>query len=163
MYEIALTRIPVFLLGCGLGRAVQHGKELPGWCAILPAAGAAAFFIGIDVLGFNGMLKRFWYLIGGVSLAYLFALLFSAADRMASQNRLIRWAMRGCAGLGGASLEIYLSHIILNQIYRLTPLYREGSFRRYFVMAVIAIALAGIVSDRLVKPVSEKLLQRKSV
>ena len=158
--EIALTRIPVFLLGCAMGRAVYRGMRLPAWCGALPFVGVAAFF---GVLGFVGLSKpwvRFFYLVGGVSFAYAFALLFAGFSALAARFGLRRGslAVRGLSCVGGASLELYLSHIMVNQVYGFTPLYVAGSLGRYCVVAAISLVASLVASRFIVKPVSKRLL-----
>ena len=58
--------------------------------------------------------------------------------------------------MGGFSLELYLSHIMLNRLYRATSFYREGNLYRYTAMAVIAIISAWLAS-KLVDVIKRKI------
>ena len=42
-------------------------------------------------------------------------------------------------------MELYCTHIMLNQIYQLSPLYVDVSIKRYLVVAASAILLAWLV------------------
>lgn len=158
--EIALSRIPVFLLGCALGRTVYCHKKLPAWCAALPFVGAFLFFyvLSLDVL--ERPFFRFFYLVGGVSLAYAFALVFLGVDKLVHKVGLYQKSLllRGLSQLGGASLELYLAHITLIQIYQLSPWYTEGGFVEYLPVAALAIVVALVASKLIVAPLSKRLI-----
>lgn len=160
MTEIALTRIPVFLLGCALGRTVYRSKKLPAWCGALPFVGVIFFF---GVLRYGGLEKpwlRFFYLVGAVSLAYAFAIVFLGLDKLTAHigKGWKSLVLRGLGHLGDASLEIYLATTVLNYVYRATPWYVEGDLARYLIAMALSTAVALVVSKWVVKPISKRLI-----
>lgn len=166
MVEIGITRIPVFLLGACLGRIMSKGFKVTVWWGLVPIAGTVLFFAVLNHVSLPNPYNRFFYLVGGVCLTYVFAFIFYGLDRFSKKrNGRTNPVLRFFAFLGNSSLEIYLAHIMFNQIYRLTPIYVEGSLLRYMVMALAAVAFALAVHAYGVRPLSKwlmgKLLKKK--
>ncbi len=152
--EIALTRFPVFLLGCMTGKMIYEKKTLPSLFAIVPFLVTLLFFIVVCLKPFGGYRMRFFYLVGGVSIAYSVAILFAIFDKCGLTKKILSFF----SFIGSFSLELYLSHIMLNQVYRLTPLYVKGDLSRYLVVAGISVLIAYLASKvRLF--LSEKVLK----
>ncbi|MBQ0037988.1 MAG: acyltransferase [Clostridiales bacterium] len=133
---VALTRLPVFLVGCFLGRRVYDRHPLPPW--VIPVC-AAVFCTVIVVLEWDvlhGMWRRYFYLPGGIALTVVLAWLFHAV-----QWRPLHTVFRF---LGNMSLELYLLNIILIRLYRLLPCYDPDtpSAAGYLLLLVVNIALA---------------------
>ena len=157
--EIALTRIPVFILGSYFGKWVYEGKVVGRVFVPLTLIGSVAFFAVLDAGFLSGPMKRFFYLVGGVSLSYTFALLMYVLD-----NR-----MRCSAGcplrrflsfFGAFSFELYLAHIMVNQILRMLPLYQKGDFLQYLVVVVISCFVA-LAAHKVTNALAKKALARK--
>ena len=160
MAEIGLTRIPVFILGCALGRTVFRGKKLPAWCAVLPFLVFVGYYYVLSLGVLEKPWKRFFCAVGALSFVYAAALVFLGIDKLVKKIGLYKKSLilRFFNFLGGATLEIYLAHITLNQIYQLSPWYVEGSLARYLAMAVIAIA-AGLLVERFIdRPLCKRLI-----
>jgi peptidoglycan/LPS O-acetylase OafA/YrhL len=76
--------------------------------------GAVAFFLGMTVGNVHShWWWRFYYIIGGVSLSYLLALLFSLLSKAGA------WANRFFAFVGSFSLELYVSHTAMTGFFHL--------------------------------------------
>lgn len=146
--EIALTRIPVFVFGVYFGKLVHDKKRLGnGLVVVLCFVAAVLFFAAMhyDLID-SKMLWRFSYLIGGVSLSYALCYCFEGIDRLCNSRQSL--LLRFFSWLGGFSFELYLSHITIIQIYRLTEVYSpgQGNLIPYFVgivPAAILVAWAG--------------------
>lgn len=152
--EIALTRVPVFILGCGMGRAVYRGMRLPRVLAAVPVIGFFAFFAAWGFFDIEKPWSRFFYLIGGVSCCYTVAFLFAGIDKARTGKSIV---VRGLSAVGGYSLELYLAHIMVNQVYRLTPFFIAGDLSNYFVVATVSLILAWATSRFIVNPLSKRL------
>lgn len=140
--EIATTRIPVFILGVWVGQFVYEKREVPAGFAVLALVASVAFIVVIGMGVLHGPFKRFFYLVGGVSLSYSIALICCLFDRLPKEKRPL---YRFLSWVGGFSLELYITHIALNQILRLQPFYIEGNLAQYAAVAVAAFFLAWAV------------------
>jgi len=146
MTEIATTRFPVFILGSLIGKYTYEKRQISKWWIIPIFAVALGFLVALhfDIFGeYPKYYERFFYLLGGVSFSYGFALICCAFDRVADKAK--RPLHRFLSFVGGFSLELYLSHIMLNQVLRSMPWYIEGSLTQYLAMAAIAFVLAWVV------------------
>ena len=144
--EIAITRIPVFILGSFMGKYVYEKRKISKWWAIPIFAVAIGFLVVLYFDMFAEVEKyyeRFFYLLGGLSLSYAIALICTAFDKVAEPAK--RPLHRFLSFTGGFSLELYLSHIMLNQVMTSMPWYIEGNLVQYFAMAAIAFLLAWVV------------------
>lgn len=144
MTEVALTRFPVFILGCFMGKYVYEKVELPS----LPYI-PLAFVMFFGVLAINtfghlpGYAMHLIYLIGGVGGAYSIALICLFFDRY---FRLpARPLYRFFDFTGGFTLELYFCSIMLNQVIRLTPFYDKGNMLQYLPSMAVAYVLAWLV------------------
>lgn len=170
MIEIALTRIPIFVMGCIMGKFVFEGKMLPRYCIVLVFTISTLFLIVVCAGLVHGTWLRFFYAIGGISLSYALAYTFEflSCVFIGKSNMLGRF----CEFVGAFSLELYLSHIMLNQVVRILPIYEKGSFAIYAVVMVTSLLLAWaamkvtslIVEKRRIHPSAQKeILLRTNV
>ena len=101
----ALTRIPVFLLGCLIAPHVLSGKRLPGWtifAAVLAFAALEAARMSISPASYP--LRAVAFIPLALLVSVLCALLADRLARSAAGKALYRMF----AFAGGISLEIYL-------------------------------------------------------
>ncbi|MDO4811224.1 MAG: acyltransferase [Eubacteriales bacterium] len=152
---VAVTRLPVFLIGCYFGRKVYKGDPCPRW--LIPVC--AVVFCGViavlnrDVL--HSICRRYFYLFGGIALTFVLAWFFHAVH-WKPIHAVFRF-------LGNMSLELYLLNIILIRLYRLTPLYHPDtpSAIGYILLLVVNIALAYIaylLGKRITPPIQKWIL-----
>jgi peptidoglycan/LPS O-acetylase OafA/YrhL len=133
-YEIALGRVPVFIAGTFAGKYVFENKKLP-WL-IYPAA-AAVVLCGCFLFPYNmfdGVHYRYWSTCMGLSVMVLLEL-FLRTVRFAGMHKLL-------AVFGGMSLELYLAHVMLTRIYRISPFGEEERLLEYMVLLLCAVAIA---------------------
>lgn len=158
MTEIALTRVPVFVFGCILGRFVYEGRRV-SWLWVIPIALSVVLLFSNNAVGlFKNPSTRFVMGVGGVGLTYLFAAFFWVIDTLSKKHR--SFLLRFLSFAGGFSLELYLCHITLNQILRVLPIYQQGDFLLYALMLAVAFVCAWLVS-KLTNFVSSRLLKKK--
>lgn len=133
-YEIALTRIPVFVAGAFIGKYVFEGKKLPKIIYIAAAAviagGTWMQYAGMA----SGLIGRYWASFMGVSIMILLEL--------ALRTIRFAWLHKLLAFFGDMSLELYLAHILMIHLYRRTPFGAEKRLLEYFVLLILAIAVA---------------------
>lgn len=153
--EIALTRIPVFIFGSYFGKMVYEGKVVNRYIGLLAIAGSLAFLVLINLGILHGSAKRFFYLFGGVSLSYTLAIILHV---IASHGIKGEGAVRRALSFAGTiSFELYLAHIMCNQVLRLLPIYKEGDLAQYAVVAMIALLVA-IISGKLSTKIRDKAM-----
>lgn len=142
MVEIAVTRVPVFVIGCWIGRFVYEGREIPHPTIFVVGSVAIAimFFLvlGADVL--HGMTRRYFYIVGGVSLCAVFSLLVHALIAFFKRGGKI--VERLLSFFGAFSLEWYLAHIMVNQVLQLSPWYEKGNLGQYLVVMIVSCFIA---------------------
>lgn len=137
--EVALTRLPVFLIGCGFGQVVYRRKPFPRW--IIPLC-AIMFCCVIAVLNaeiLHGICRRYFYLFGGIALTFVLSWVF---DKVSWEPLHAVFSF-----FGNMSLELYLWNIILIRLYRNLPFYdsQHPSTAGYLALLAINIALAYVV------------------
>ncbi|MBR2835361.1 MAG: acyltransferase [Coriobacteriales bacterium] len=138
--EVGLTRFPVFMMGCFAGKYVKECRHINWVFILLAVVCSCLFFVIIHMKVFTGMYKRFFYAFGGVSLTFTFTLFFELCTRITKNPDL--GLIKFFTWVGGFSLELYLSHIMLNQVLRLQDFYVKGDFIQYAAMACCALVVA---------------------
>lgn len=144
MTEIALTRFPVFILGCYLGKAVYEDVRLPS-IPFVPLA----FLLFLMVylmhvhLHLPGYAVHMTYIFGGLGGAYSIALICLFFDeKLHLQHKPL---YRFFDFTGGFTLELYLCSIMLNQVLRMTPFFEGGNLGQYLLVMALAYVLAWLV------------------
>lgn len=151
--EIALTRIPVFLVGVFLGKQICEKKSIS---VVLVMISFLLFVLITMILYFNLNIPSFsifarylycpWVLCFVIVFAYLFSLL----------NKRSYFIFKPWEFLGKYSLEVYLIHYRVSEI--LTDRYSFSSmFKMYLCSFIITIILSYILKnliDMIVKVIS---------
>lgn len=142
---IALLRIPAFLIGVLIGKAVYEKKKIPKNRLYLMAAVAIILawplqFIGIKILG--------TYTLGylNYSLMMLFVLVLEFLSARKSLGRKICRAITSVFGwFGKYTLELYLTHVAVRLVMKRLgfPTYRLSGEA---LLVVISIILSLIIS-----------------
>lgn len=141
--EIAITRIPVFVVGIWMGKFVYEKRKVAkAWVVVAIVAMVAFFYLKFAGV-VHGQMSRFFGLVGGLGISYSLALLFCLFDRW--KEPVKRPLYRFLAWTGGFSLELYLTHIMFNQVLRMLPFYEKGDLVQYLAMAVLAFIAAWAV------------------
>ncbi|MGM9877550.1 MAG: acyltransferase [Bacilli bacterium] len=156
--EIALTRFPVFILGCIMGKFVFEDVKIPSYWKLISIIGTLLFFYVKYEKLLNGYYLRFFYLIGGVSLTYLLAILFSFIDKLIKKRK--SYFLNILSIIGEFSLELYLSHITINQIYHMLPIYEKGNLYMYLIVIILSIILASL-SHKICQLISKTINKNK--
>lgn len=132
--EIALCRIPIFLIGCVSGYYVYYKKTIcRSFYYLCFVLGIASPYI-CKTGGLPGMGARYTYIVLGVALTVCFAEGFAKISW--------KWLHKLFRFLGEMSLELYIVHIAFRfQLWRL-PFYEDGFFKEWCVIVVLSIAIA---------------------
>lgn len=135
--EIALTRIPVFLVGCYCGEYVYEDKKLDKTFLM------SLFFsmlLGVVLLKNYSLVKglRFAYFLIGLGLPLLVSIVLELLNSRTINKQLSMW--------GGLSLELYLVHIILRGIYAKSSFYGAGKVQNYGEYVLFCMVGAFVVS-----------------
>ncbi|MGN0261898.1 MAG: hypothetical protein ACI4B9_03515, partial [Eggerthellaceae bacterium] len=96
-------------------------------------------YISQCITTFSGLSRRLLYGLGGLSGCYAMAFLFEVVSRLGMIGHQFLLIL---SNLGKCSLELYCSHIMLNQVYSLSPFYVEGAPIQYLFIAVLSIILS---------------------
>ncbi len=136
--ERALTRFPIFLLGCGMGKMVHDRKKVSfAWIALPAVLLASAMVIDrTDAIVWmkSHALWRYPMLFIGFSVT-MFAGLFFHYISWKPLHRFFRF-------FGDRSLEFYLSHIILYHLFQYIWGEDPLSFARYFFLLLLSVPVS---------------------
>jgi len=147
--EIALTRMPVFTCGVFFGKHVFEKRELSKWIPLLSLICTVISFLILSNVSMPGIIRRYFYIFGGVPLTFLLARIFEITDRihLSGINRILRF-------FGGMTIELYLVHIIVITLYRTSAfgIYTEGKKSSYLILLCVCVGIAYIASriDRVI-------------
>lgn len=137
--EIALTRIPSFVLGAFAGKYVYEKKTISGWWYV----GALVSFLGtfgvLQMHLLDGSWGRWIYMFAGIPVILLLVGLFHICSW--------GWLRKFFAFFGNISLELYISHVMVIRVYRETPFYQHCRLAHYAVILVISTLIAWVASE----------------
>lgn len=152
--EIMLTRLPVFIIGCGLGKWVKEKKPIPGYVVT-----AAAVFILIYLYIFGSMISettiwvRLSYAPFAMSALIVFTWVFYKLDACG-------WIQKLFAFFGDRSLELYLSHVMIKRTWRFY--FEDKMWDPWGVLPYACILLIAVVVSTILHPligwIAKKLL-----
>ncbi len=141
--SIALTRFPIFILGCAAGRAVHERKTVRGgkpWMMPCLAAVAAASFAVMGLKLVVDPARRYFYVIPAVALSLFLPAFFSLLDTGNPAAEALRKALRY---MGDRSLELYLLHIMLaNHLLKNKPWFDRTDVKQYYLMLAACLVMA---------------------
>ena len=144
--EVALTRMPVFIMGCYAGKLVHDKKRVSKAFIPVVFVAVAAFFAVLQLDVLHGPARRFFFAFGGISISYAIALVCEGFERLFKGSKK-RPLYRFLSWTGAFTLELYVGHIMLNQaMMHFLPWYGMEDLRVYALMAVCAFFLAWAVS-----------------
>ncbi|MEG0576155.1 MAG: acyltransferase [Anaerovoracaceae bacterium] len=140
--SIGITRIPVFIIGCYVGRLIKENVYLPKIaCLLIVAMGIGAkiyivnvttfYFMGINVYG--GVV-RYVDSVYGLSLIILMVWVLPVIKEGGAVAGLLN-------GAGVISLELYLTHITIRHLARMVGIETYNPLD-YGIIIVVAVILA---------------------
>lgn len=162
--EIALTRIPAFLIGCFCGRYVYYKKKLNINILLASYIGLIVFKLLLRVIGYSDIsqiLSRYfgvWLgLVACITVAIILYLLKSE-----SINKFFGF-------FGNFTLELYMTHVLIRTIfnyygfnYSINGIYifRSG-IQNYTIVIVLSIILS-IILNKVYKKYFNKTLKKSN-
>ncbi|MBQ2971353.1 MAG: acyltransferase [Ruminococcus sp.] len=144
--EIAITRLPVFLLGAYFGKFVFEKKTAPKYlyliCFVVSAL--ALFVLSLGVL--SGVWKRWFYLVGGIPLTFVIVWVLNFIN-FKPLNKVF-------AFFGSISLNLYVSHVVVIRVYKLMPFGDERRVYIYLILLGISV-LVGWLAELLINLITK--------
>lgn len=143
--EIWVGRMPAFLSGCAVGPYVYKEERIPPTLAILMLLIPTVYF-GLYSSLFGAM---WWHRVTnslmGVLLAIYFSMLLRFIGRL--ESLVGKAVFRSLQSFGDISLELYLSHILIRDVYNyLYPIQRDGWVVRLLLSLSLSVLLAYILN-----------------
>ncbi|MGN1166780.1 MAG: acyltransferase family protein [Lachnospiraceae bacterium] len=148
--EIAITRIPVFVLGSLVGKFCYDKKKINSCIFPICIVGVISSIYFFHTDPWKGIYGRYFYMCGILWL-FFFGIVLYLLD--------CRWLNNFFSFFGKISLELYISHILIRRIYVGSNYYRKGCKRDYLLILFISVCFALLVS-RIQKACFDK---RKSI
>lgn len=149
--EIALTRFPVFFLGCYFGKLVYENKEIsPNWLLSTFLGGV----VGVFYL-FNNFPVVSLYRLPGFIFSPCFALWIVIIFDIIHHkyfNRIFQF-------LGERSLELYLTHLALQNIAGYMKIFGPSKTHNYHLYLVYCV-IGGIIVASLAAMISNGIIER---
>lgn len=152
--EIALTRIPVFLLGCYCGKLTFNKMMFKGYILILTFICVIWGLYYFYFYPFN-LVKcfRIPYLFIGPSLTIWLCIVFEFLKNL--------YIAKFLSFFGKISLELYLSHIIMRRLTRGFNIYDSNdlisNYHRYLFMVVMSSVCISVIVNRLYTYITKRI------
>ena len=136
--EIAVTRLPVFILGAACGGVVKNKKTISfGWVILAFVIVITSYPIFVNTI-FKGIYQRYYYCVLAIALIVVFAFLFSVIKSKVV-HKILLW-------FGAISFELYCAHILLRNLYMKTSWSDDKVFLKYLLVLLLAVIIAKYVS-----------------
>ncbi len=132
--EIALTRFPVFFIGCYFGKLVYEKKSYSGYFYLLCLALVVIGFVVLELQVFKGVWRRWFYMVPGIPLTFVIIWILNFLN--------CKWLNKFFAFFGTISLNLYVSHIMVIKVYQMSPFVEHARLLHYLVLMVIFVAIA---------------------
>lgn len=154
--NIAYMRIPSFIIGVFAGKFVKEKAEIP----VVPAVISIAVYTGLGIYGNiisdESADKRYTLAVMGVGVAALCAWII----HFFKEDGVLRTVLRSA---GRCSLELYLSHITLRNLFSTMGIDLYG-FEEYMVMICMSVIFASMLKkfdDITMDIIRSKILHRQ--
>ena len=151
--EIALTRLPVFILGCYFGKLVYEKKSVSKYFYLLCLALAVGSLVILNLGVLSGVWRRWFYLVGGIPLTFLIVWVLNLLN-CKPINKFF-------AFFGSISLNLYVSHVAVIKTYKLLPFGDERRVYIYLILMVISV-LVGWLAELLIQQITKPKLKAKA-
>lgn len=152
--EIALTRLIIFMVGCCFGKFVYDGKKLPWSFVALGAVYILIYPFLYHKLGFTIFKERLTYVPLAMAIAFVLAFVFS----WLKDNNVIFKVLRF---FGERSLEIYITHVLINNVWAKTVGARhfdQYGMLDYAIIVMLALFLS-VISHVIIEKIAKLLLK----
>ena len=144
--EIALTRLPVFIIGCFFGKLVYEKKTASKYFYLLCLLLTAVSFVLLYLNVFSGVWKRWFYMVGGIPMTFLIVWVLNFIN-CKPINKFF-------AFFGSISLNLYVSHVVVIRVYKLLPF--SDTRRVYIYLILLAVSvLVGWLAELLIRQITK--------
>lgn len=138
MYEIALTRLPVFFIGVFLGKKVYEEKKISKkWIYLF-----LTIFIAIPILFYFNLFEKHFFIKRYLYCPYSLSIIFLVADLKQKKNIIYRFLI----WIGTYSMEIYLIYEnlarIVNEKMNIIHFEDKSYISFYIFILILTIAFA---------------------
>lgn len=132
--DIVLGRIPIFLLGCFLGKYIKNGVMINGWLTGSLTTLFLAFGLLVRYYDSAYVLRRYLDIFPTLGLILLCSVLVSLQKRDNVGRKFLRL-------VGSYSLELYLTHVCVRN---LAKCWYFGTYKWwvYLIVLIISVALS---------------------
>ena len=130
-YEVAITRIPIFIIGSYIGKLVYNKNRFGIGTKIIVIVGVVLYIL-LESYDFSFVLGRFNKMLLSVSLCLFYVILRSIIK--------IERIYKFFSFVGSMSLELYLTHNLANEF-----LFRKGHCNN-IIEYVIIVAISFVIS-----------------
>lgn len=152
--EIALTRFPVFFIGCFVGKFVYEKKTLPWYTYIICLVLSIISFYVISLNICGVILEKWIRMVAGISLTYVFVLVFNLL-KFKPLNKFF-------AFFGKISINLYISHVIVYRLYMKVIANNERTMVQYVFVVLISIIIA-YLAQLLIKLITKKSKNKRQI
>lgn len=156
LVEIALTRLPVFIIGCYFGKLVYEKKTAPKYMYLICFFVAVVSLFVLHTYNFpvsaQSPVKRWFYMFAGIPLMFVIIWVLN----LINSKHLNKFF----AFFGGISLNLYVSHVVVIRVYKLLPFGDEKRVYIYLILLAVSVLvgwLAEFAIRYLTKPKQKKL------
>lgn len=151
--EIALTRLPVFIIGCYFGKLVYEKKTAPKYMYIVCLVVAVLSLVVLHFNVLSGVWKRWFYLVGGIPMTFVLIWVLNLLHSK-PLNKFF-------AFFGGISLNLYVSHVVVIRVYKLLPF--GDTKRLYIYLLLLAVSVfVGWLAELLIRQITKPNIKQQS-
>ncbi len=145
--EIALTRFPVFFIGCYFGKLVYEKRTFTWYANLICLLLVVFAFIVLGQYVLGDVWLRWFYLVGGIPLTFVIVWLLNLL-KCKPLNKFF-------AFLGSISLNLYISHIMIIRIYKSTSFYEDKNLFHFVILMILFVGVA-YVAQLLIKVITKR-------
>ncbi len=145
--EIALTRLPVFIIGCYFGKLVYEKKTVSKYFYLLCFVITLASLVILNFGVLSGMWRRWFYLVGGIPMTFVIIWLLNILN--------CKQINKFFAFFGSISLNLYVSHVVVIRVYKFLPCKDVRNVPIYLALMTVSVLvgwLAELVIRQITKP-----------
>ncbi len=150
--ELAITRIPIFLIGVYAGKWIKEDRRLYGILVCIFVLGAIALKISMVQHGMTNAIVRY------TDIAYALALLVVLTVLATGIQRLhwLHWLKNGLTLIGAYSLELYMTHVTVRSVFK------QLKIGTWHVRSYVMVILLAILLSAGLKKMTDALTQTKA-
>jgi peptidoglycan/LPS O-acetylase OafA/YrhL len=147
--QLALTRIPVFILGCFMGKWIKEEKEISVVLAVVVTVLGIALKLYLKTIDCPNWLGRYADIIYMFALLAIFILILDCL-------RQFTWILQMLSAIGKYSLELYLVHVSVRNLQHTLGL-QMHMLNVMWLIIVVGVCTMAVGLNRLCGMIEDKL------